>query len=157
MTLELVDHRAPAAEKRSWTPFPSSDGYEHPDWWSSAKGAVGDPWFVQVMEDGVEVARVQLDERGGINPEYAGAPAIDSDELLEIQNIEVRTTARRRRVATRALQALAERHPERRLMAYSKGAGADDFWNSLGWEAFYYSQRGLTGGILFIQPPTLEP
>jgi hypothetical protein len=153
VTLELVDHRAPAALKKSWTPFPSSEGYEHPDWWSDASGAVGDPWFVAVLEDGVEVARVQLDERGGINPDYAGAPVVDSSELLEIQNIEVHTAARRRKVATRTVLALAERSPTRRLMAYSMDADSDGFWNSLGWEAFHYSERGLTGRTLFIQSP----
>ena len=38
-------------------------------------------------------------------------------------------------------------------MAYSKCADSDDYWNSLGCEAFYYSQRGLTGRTLFIQRP----
>lgn len=153
MNLELVDHRAPAAVKNSWTPFPSSEGYERPHWWESAGGAIGDPWFVAVLEDGVQVARVQLDERGGINPAYAGAPAIDTNDLLEIQYIEVSTAARRRKVATRTVLALAERHPERRLMAYSKDADSDDFWNTLGWEAFYDARRGPTGGTLFVQPP----
>jgi len=37
-------------------------------------------------------------------------------------------------------------------MAYSKGAGADDFWASLGWEPFYDSRRGPAGRTLFIQP-----
>lgn len=152
MNLELFDHRAPATVKNSWTPFPSSEGYERPHWWESAGGAVGDPWFVEVLEDGVQVARVQLDERGGINPDYAGAPAIDTHDLLEIQNIEVATAARRRKVATRVVQALAERHPERRLMAYSKDADSDGFWNSLGWESYFYSERGLTGRTLFIAP-----
>jgi hypothetical protein len=157
VNLELVDHRAPAAVKNSWTPFPSSEGYEQPHWWESAGGAVGDPWFVEVLEDGVQVARVQLDERGGIGPHYAGAPAIDSVDLLEIQNIEVATAARRRKVATRTMLALAERHPERRLMAYSKDADSDGFWNSLGWESYCYSERGLTARTLFIALPTLEP
>jgi hypothetical protein len=157
VTLELVDHRAAAAVKKSWTPFPSPDGYEHPHWWENAGGAVGDPWFVEVLENGVEVARVQLDERGGINPEYTGAPTIDSVDLLEIQNIEVRAVARRRKVATRVVQALAERHSDRRLMAYSKDADSDGFWNSLGWESYFYSKRGLTGRTLFIAPPILEP
>ncbi|WP_301121576.1 GNAT family N-acetyltransferase [Mycolicibacterium fortuitum] len=154
MTLELVDHRAPAAEKRSWTPFPSSEGYERPHWWENAGGAVGDPWFVEVLEGGVQVARVQLDERGGINPEYTGAPAVDSDVLLEIQYIEVSTGARRRRVATRALRALAERHPERRLMAYSEDA--EDFWDSLDdWERFDHPDG--RSRPLFVQRLTLNP
>ncbi len=132
MTLELVDHRAIA---RSWTPFLSSTDYEHPHWWENAGGAIGDPWFVQVLEHGVEVARVQLDERGAINPSYPVVPAALGGELLEIQFIEVAATARRRKVATRAVQALVDRHPDRQLMAYSEDA--EDFWDSLtGWQRF---------------------
>lgn len=132
MPLELVDHRADA---RSWTPFRSPDGYEHPHWWENAHGAIGDPWFVQVLEHGVEVARLQLDERGAINPSYPVAPTVLWGELLEIQFIEVAFAARRRKVATRAVQTLAERHPDRQLMAYSEDA--EDFWDSLAnWERF---------------------
>lgn len=131
----------------------SSEGYEHLDWWRDAGGAVGDPWFVEVLEDGVEVARVQLDERGCVNPKYAGTPDINSDDLLEIQYIEVHTATRRRKVATRTVLALAERNPERRLVAYSMDADSDGFWNSLGWEPYVYSERGLTGRTLFIAPP----
>lgn len=43
------------------------------------------------------MTRVQLDERGGVNPEYVDAPAIDTNDLLEIENIEGRTAARRRK------------------------------------------------------------
>lgn len=57
------------------------------------------------------MTRVQLDERGGVNPEYVDAPAIDTNDLLEIENIEGRTAARRRKIATRVVQALAEREP----------------------------------------------
>jgi hypothetical protein len=147
MTLELVDYRADA---RSWTPFPSSEDYEHPQWWENAGGAIGDPWFVQVLEHGVEVARVQLDERGGINPSYPVVPAALGGELLEIQFIEVAYAARRRKVATRAVQALAKRHHDRQLMAYSEGA--EDFWDSLaGWERFNHPDG--RSRPLFIQRP----
>lgn len=138
MTLELVDHRAPAAVKHTWTPFASAEGYEHPDWWSDAGGAVGDPWFVQVLERGVEVARVQLDERGGINPSYAVRPSAVYDKLLEIQHIEVALAARARGVGTDVVRAIAERTADRQLMAYSMYTKqADSFWDSLaGWERF---------------------
>ncbi|WP_241474146.1 hypothetical protein [Mycolicibacterium neoaurum] len=112
MPLELVDRRA---EARSWTPFPSSDGYVCPHWWENAGGAVGDPWFVQVLEHDVEDARVQLDERGGINAIYPVTPAVLWGELLEIQYIDVASAARTRNVATRTVQALAERHTDRQL------------------------------------------
>jgi hypothetical protein len=147
VTLEFVDHRADAADRRLWTPFTSSEGYEHPHWWADARGTSGDPWFVQVLENGMEVARVQLDDRGGIHPDYAGVPEI-GDERLEIQFIEVATFARRRKVATRIVHGLAERHPHRRLIAYSEGA--DEFWSSLvGWERFDHPDGRHRG--LFIQ------
>ncbi|TQR84295.1 GNAT family N-acetyltransferase [Mycobacterium hodleri] len=149
MPLELVDHRADAAVKQSWTPFPSSEDYEHPDWWSSASGAVGDPWFVQVLENGTEVARVQFDDPGGISPHYARVPTVGG-ERLEIQHIEVAAAARRRKVATRVVRALVNRHPDRRLFAYS--GDADGFWGFLGWEPFYDSRPGPAGRTLFIQP-----
>ncbi|UJL30429.1 GNAT family N-acetyltransferase [Mycolicibacterium sp. jd] len=134
MTLEFIDHRAVRSLKHSWTPFTSSDGYEHPRWWLNAGGAIGDPWFVQVLEDGTEVARVQFDERGGINLEYTGAPEL-GPERLKIQFIEVAMAARRRGIGTRVVHGLAQRHPDRRLLAYSEGA--DHFWESLsGWERF---------------------
>lgn len=95
---------------------------------------------------------MQLDEPGGINPDDAGEPTIYTADLLEIHNIELVTAARRRKVATRVVQALAERHPERRLMAYSKDADSDGFWNFFGWESYVHSERGLTGRTLFVQP-----
>jgi GNAT superfamily N-acetyltransferase len=150
VTLELIDHRADASVKHSWTPFPSSEGYEHPDWWSSASGAVGDPWFVQVLEDGIEVARVQFDDPGGISPHYAGVPEL-GDERLEIQHIEVAVAARKQGIGTRVVRALEERHPDRRLFAYS-AERADGFWAFLDWEPFYESRRGPAGRTLFIQP-----
>jgi hypothetical protein len=151
LALKFIDHRGDPAAKHLWTPFASSIGYEHPDWWSNAGGAVGDPWFVEVLEDGVEVARVKLDERGHIHKEYAGAPAIDSSDLLEIQNIEVNTATRRRKVATQVVQGLVERNPDRRLMAYSS-ADAEEFWNSLvDWKRFDRAGRGPRSSPLFIQ------
>ncbi|MBF9519555.1 GNAT family N-acetyltransferase [Mycobacteroides chelonae] len=149
MTLEFVEHRGEAAVKRSWTPFPSSDNYENPHWWSSASGAIGDPWFVQVLEDGVEVARVQFDERGGVNPEYTDVPEL-GDERLKVQFIEVAVVARGRHVGTRVVQGLMARHPERRLFAYSEGA--DHFWGSLSGLERFDHPSGLHQP-LFIQPP----
>jgi hypothetical protein len=104
--MEFVEVRPSTADSRSWTPFASSEGYEHPDWWKDAGGTTGDPWFVRVLEDGIEVARVQLDDPGGINPAYTDVPTL-GPERLKIQFIEVATAARRRKVATQ----VAPRHP----------------------------------------------
>jgi hypothetical protein len=147
MTLELVNLRGENTDPRLWIPFTSSVGYENPHWWNSADGTIGAPWFIQVLEAGIEVARVQLDDAQCINPEYTGVPTI-GDEQLEIQLIEVATAARDRKVGTRVVHALAERHPDRRLLAYSEGA--DRFWARQGWARFDHPSGGYKP--LFIQP-----
>lgn len=148
MTLELIDLRPVASDERWWRPpFDSEIAYEHPHWWNRQLG--DDPWFVQVLEHGVEVARVELDDPGGINPEYANVPKL-GDERLEIQFIEVATAARGRGIGGQVVQVLMEQHPNRRLFAYSMDA--DWFWARLGWQPFYDSRRGPAGSPLFIRP-----
>lgn len=135
MGLQLVDHHGKADERRWWTPFVTSADYQHPIWWSDGTGTIGEPWFVQALEDGVEVARVQLDDRGSANPTYMKVPMPGPEPWLEIQFIEIAMSARRRKIGSRVVGELVERHPERRLLAYSEGA--DFFWSSLeGWDRF---------------------
>lgn len=75
MTLELVDLRPAASADRWWTPpFDSTVIYEHPHWWNQQVG--DESWFVQVLEHGTEVARVEFDDPGGINPNYEGVPEL---------------------------------------------------------------------------------
>lgn len=148
MVLELIDFRRGPTDDRSWAPpFDWSVDYEHPHWWN--RQLTDEPWFVQVSEDGVEVARVELDDSGGINPTYTDVPEL-GPERLEIQFIEVATAVRGRKVGTEVVQMLAERHQDRRLFAYSEDA--DRFWTQLGWEPFYDPGPGPVGRTLFIQP-----
>lgn len=148
MTLELIDLRPGPSDERWWQPpFDYGVVYEHPHWWQRQLG--DEPWFVQVLERGVEVARVELDDPGGIDPEYANVPEL-GDERLEIQFIEVATAARGGDVGGRVVQRLMERHPNRRLFAYS--VQADWFWARLGWKPFYDPRPGPPGSPLFIQP-----
>ena len=51
-------------------------------------------------------------------------------------------------VGTRTVQALAQRHVNRRLMAYSEEA--DEFWDPLGWDRFDHTDGRHRA--LFIQP-----
>lgn len=147
MTLEFVDLRPAASNDGGWKPpFDFSVGYEHPHWWN--RQLRDEPWFVQVREHGIEVARVQFADRGGINPNYLGAPEL-GDERLEIQFIEVASAARRRGIGTSVVRGLADRHPDRLLFAYSEEA--DGFWDFLGWKPFYDSRPGPVGRTLFIQ------
>jgi GNAT superfamily N-acetyltransferase len=150
MDLELVDYRRGSADKYSWLPpFDWAVAYDNEQWWDEARYyCVGEPWFVQALKDGVEVARVELDDPGGINPTYANVPAI-GPERLEIQFIEVATRVRSRGIGSQVVLALAERHRDRRLFAYSEGA--DGFWTSVGWERFDHPDGRHRA--LFIQTP----
>ncbi|MDH6245502.1 GNAT family N-acetyltransferase [Mycobacterium sp. OTB74] len=136
MALQFVDLRPASSDDRWWSPpFDSAVTYANPHWWDRPRNYyVSKPWFVQVLQDGVEVARVELDDPGGINPEYAHVPVIGDDERLEIQFIEVATASMRCGIGTGVVEALADRHRGRRLFAYSEDA--DEFWGSLGWQRF---------------------
>lgn len=151
MTLDFVDLRRGSADRYSWiVPFDSSIVYQNEQWWDDVRYYyVGDPWFVQVLEDGVEMARVELDEDVEIE-HYAHVPTIGT-ERLEIQFIEVAAAACGRGVGTRVVRGLAERYPDRRLLAYSEEA--DGFWASLGWERFDHPDgEPQFHRALFIQP-----
>ncbi|WP_235718326.1 GNAT family N-acetyltransferase [Mycolicibacterium goodii] len=151
MTLELVDHRAPPREE-FLDPVPVFGGLRAPGLVGERRRGGRRP----VARRGVGGWRPSdpgaARRARGRQPGVCGRAAIDTNDLLEIENIEGRTAARRRKIATRVVQPFAEREPGCRLMAYSKGAGADDFWASLGWEPFYDSRRGPAGRTLFIQP-----
>lgn len=153
MPLEFIDHRRGPANKYSWVPsFDWSVAYENDQWWDKPRYySVSEPWFVQVMEDGNEVARVEFDDPGGINPKYVGVPKL-GEERLEIQFVEVATAATRRGIGTRVVQGLADLHDGRRLFAYSEEA--DEFWASLGWQRFDHRDgQPQFHRALFIQPP----
>lgn len=139
MALEFVDYHRGAADKYSCAPrFDTAIAYEHPHRWDEVRYYVNDPWFVQVVDvAGLEVARVELDEPGGINPKDTDVPEL-GDERLEIQFIEVSAAARRRGIGTRVVQSLTERHPDRLLFAYSQDAV--QVWTHLGWDRFDHAE-----------------
>jgi hypothetical protein len=60
-------------------PFDFETHYESERWWDGAPCQFDDPWFVQVLENGAEVARVEFDDPGGINPEYSNVPKLGQD------------------------------------------------------------------------------
>lgn len=148
VTLELIDYRRGSADRYSWMPpFDPDVAYENSHWWDQVRYLEDRPWFVQVLDDGVEVARIELVEDGAVNPTYVGVPVI-GDERLMIHLIEVAATVHRRKIGTQAVRRLEERHPGRRLFAYSEGA--DDFWDSLGWGRF--TDPAKRSRPLYIQP-----
>jgi len=128
-------------------PFDRAVAYDNPHWWDDVPYLLDDPWFVQVLEDGVEVARVEFVEDGSVNPTYAGVPVIGAERLM-IHLIEVAIAARGRKIGTQVVRGLEERNPDRRLIAYSEDA--DCFWNSLGWKRYVHPTK--RSRPLFIQP-----
>lgn len=153
MTLNLVELRRGPANRNIWLPpFDFRVTYENDRWWDEPRYRDDDPWFVQVLEDGAEVARVEFDDPGGINLQYENVPPL-GPERLEIQFFEVATPARHRGIGARVVQALYELHTDRRLFAYSEEAHG--FWASLGWDRFSHPEGDRYYRPLFIQPPTI--
>lgn len=151
MTVKLVDLHRGGADRYVWAPpFDRATVYVNEHWWDRTCVYDDSPWYVQVLEVPAEVARVELDDPGGINPEYAGVPEL-GPERLEIQFIEVATTAQGRGVGTAVMRALEKRHADRRFFAYSEGA--HEFWASLGWERFDHPEGEQFHRPLFIQRP----
>ena len=85
MNLELITV-AHAGRSKYASPFDEHDGYAD-RWWNRPIGDDPDSRFIQVLSDGVEVARVELDEKVSIAHDE-GTPDL-GDVALEIQFIEV--------------------------------------------------------------------
>ena len=97
---------------------------------------------MRVLENNVEVARVELDDPGGINPAYRGVPKL-GDERLEIQFIEVATAARGCGVGT---QVITRSSGATRTGDCLRMARLTDFGHGSDGEPFYDQVRGLQVG-----------
>lgn len=149
MNLELRDvRRSPGADKYLWTPFELSDDFA-PDWWDRVPYLDDDPHYVQVLRDGVEVARVELDHdlRGSA---HVRAPRL-GDQALEIQFLEVADPHRGQGIGTEVVRLLVEQYPDHRLLAMSEDA--DGFWSSLGWDRHDHRDGPQRYRPLFVAPP----
>lgn len=110
-------------------PFETSDGY-NPDWWDRRPRGEDPTWVVlAAVRDGDEVGRVKLvDRKMWLTESYGVDPQV-ATIALEIRFIEVASAYRRQRIGTEIVRALVQRHPSRRLAAFS--TDADDFWTKL--------------------------
>jgi len=134
--LELRDRMAP---------YTQHDGF-NPDWW---KPRIGNNYrHLQVRRDGVEVARVMLDEVVHIDY-YVGTPPLGA-RALQIELIEVSSKRRRAGIGRQVVHRLAQLYPDRRLVAFSEGA--DEFWESLEWRRHERREDAERCQSLFIQP-----
>lgn len=149
-SIELVNHRRVPPGDRTWQPpFDWSVVYENEDWWGDILCHDPDPWFVQVKQNGVEVARIQLVGEFDGELDHIHAPTMGS-ERLTIHLFEVSVAARGRGIGTQALASLTELHPNRRFVAHSEEA--DRFWQSLGWHRYEHPDGAAAQRPLFVQP-----
>jgi GNAT superfamily N-acetyltransferase len=147
MNLHLIDRRCgPNDSNYAWTPFEPSDQLTS-HWWDEPRYLDDDPSFVQVLLDGVEVGRVEMDEdfRGS---GHKGAPRLGK-ATLEIQLIEVSSEHRNRGIGTEVMRRLAAMHSDRRFLAMSEDA--DAFWASLGWDRYDHPAGSDRHRPLFVQ------
>lgn len=148
MNFELIEKRRESGEGGfGWQPFDRSDRF-NPDWWNDPLLVDDDASiYLQASVDGVEVARVELDELVDFShlttaPQFSGA--------LEIEYIEVASTHRRRGIGRAVVNGVMARYPDRRFVAFSEGA--DPFWASLGWDRYEHPEGVDYWRPLYIQP-----
>lgn len=143
--------RGPDDDRYVWTAFDLDDEFNG-EWWDSPPYLQDDPLYVQVLLDDTEVARVELDE-GFEGSVHVGAPKL-GQQALEIQFLEVAQSHRRLGIGAEVVRRLADLYPSRRLLALSEGA--DEFWASLGWDRYDYSNGPHQYRPLFVQPARSE-
>jgi hypothetical protein len=96
VVLEFVDIRRGGADTYSWSPFEHSDGFKAFDWWDRVSYWNDDPWYIQILRDGDEEGRVELDEKVGLR--HYGVDRRLESNALEIHFIEVPANYRRQRI-----------------------------------------------------------
>jgi len=126
--------------------FDGNPGFE-PGWWQPIH-LVSKTTRFEVRSDGLEVARVELDESFDVS-HYEGAPDLRKAGLA-IVFIEVAATRRSRGIGRRLVVILAGRYPDRRLFALSEEA--DGFWSGLGWDRFEHPEGVAHWRPLYVQP-----
>jgi hypothetical protein len=130
--------RGPGDDRYVWKPFEPNAQFDRDDWWDDLPSRWDNPWFVQVLLDGTEEARVELDETF-YGSAHDGAPEL-GPEVLVVRQIEVGRSHRRLGIGSKVVAGLAAAIPGRRLIAL--GMDADEFWASLGWDRFDDSSHG---------------
>ncbi|WP_198663566.1 GNAT family N-acetyltransferase [Jiangella endophytica] len=149
MRLVLIEkRRRPDDDRYTWQRFELSEHFNE-RWWNEPRLFDDSATYFEVRLDGVEVARVELDDRVGFARDF-GAPQLGA-AALEIQFIEVAPAYRGRGIGTEVVTRIAALHPGCRLMALSEHA--DEFWSSLGWQRYERPERHLRGQPLYLQPP----
>lgn len=146
--LELVQHHRPAGVSRyEWQPFVRDDGFTY-DWWHRMWDFDARYSLWSVYRDGVEVARVELDDEVHYD-HYSGVPDLGRG-VLEIDFFEVSSPVRRSQVGRKAVELVARTFPDRRLVAFSEEA--DAFWAGLGWDRYDHPMGAQFYRPFFVAP-----
>lgn len=128
--------------------FSDQTGFNE-QWWRPRISQRGSTLFFVSDERGVEVARVEMVER--THPgEYLGD--VDPRRFVKIQFIEVHQRHRGRGVGLVKLRLIAERYPDRRLLAFSE---SDAFWDKTGWTRYIHAEDDVARPrhqALYLQP-----
>ena len=128
--------------------FHSHAGFNE-QWWLPRMHQA-DSALLAVIEDQVEVARIEMIERTWPG-EYVGVT--ESPDFIKIQFLEVHDRHRNRGIGSETLRLLAKKYPRRRLLAFSE---ADGFWESTGWSRHVHRKDDPAAPrhqVLFIAPP----
>jgi len=144
--LVLIERRRDEAESAGlWLPFSANGDFEYSHWWDDVSIITDAFAYFEVRRDGVEVARVQL------NDDLHGGDYVDlrGQAVLQVDLIEVALPYRREGVATQTIRLITEVYPDHRFAALSEDA--DPFWASLGWRRFD-NQREPMSRPLYLQP-----
>lgn len=146
--LELIEHRLPAGVSRyQWQPYVRDDGFTY-DWWHRMWDLGRRYSLWSVLEDGVEVARIELDQEVHYD-HYNGVPYLGPN-VLEVDFFEVLSAVRGQGVGRAALELVAECNPGRRLVAFSEES--DGFWAGLGWGRYDHPDGFPSYRPFFVAP-----
>lgn len=108
--------------------------YEFNQHWLGTYGLAEDYKWYEVRDGGEQVALLELDfkpDRSYWGGTHYPLP-MDGPDVIEIQFIDVRHTHRGRGIGTAIVHWVAERYPQRQMLALAEAS--DGFWQSLGWE-----------------------
>ncbi len=152
MTLKIVEVLKPADE-RLWFPFGDSlimnDGFRH-EWWNNGPvSSLSDAIFFKALEEGREVARIELSPLGNID-HYPTVDSVLGPNPIKISFFEVHHQCRGKGIGTSVIRLLEDFYPQARLVAFSENA--DKFWASLGWEKHLHPEGMPAYQPLFIRP-----
>ena len=100
------------------------------------------------FDDGVEVARVELEPNRQLHPVYVGLDV--TKPIVDVWYFEVASSHRRQGVGRAVLDLVVEQYPGQTLIAFSH---ADDFWAGIGWQAHDRTDGADGNSVLFAHHP----